>query len=270
MGVLNVSPESFYQGSIHVDPDALTRAAVGMVENGADLIDVGARSSAPYLPTAISEPEECDRLARAVQHLVRTVPVPIAADTATAAPARAALDAGARVVNDVSGLSDAGLARLVAGREAGLILMASPGGDALAARGDALAATNPVGAVRARLSEGLERARRAGILEEHIVIDPGIGFFRGEPIAWDEWDVQVLGHLTDLLDLGRPLCVGVSRKSFIGAITGRASPAERLAGSLAATAAAVWNGAALIRCHDVRETVDAIRVAARVRRAMAA
>jgi dihydropteroate synthase len=270
MGVVNVSPESFYRGSVHVDLDALTRAVIGMVEGGAALIDVGARSSAPYLPTAISETEECDRLSRAVEHLVREVPVPIAADTAALAPARAALDAGARVVNDVSGLSDAGLARLVAEREAGLILMASPPADALAARADALSASSPIATVKERLSQGLERAQRAGVLEERIVIDPGIGFFRRGPITWDEWDVQILGHLAVLLDLGRPLCVGVSRKSFIGAITGRTSPAERLAGSLAATVAAVWNGAALIRAHDVPETVDAIRVAARVRRAMAA
>jgi len=99
------------------------------------------------------------------------------------------------------------------------------------------------------------------------VLDPGLGFFRDEPVPWDEWDVEVLTGLGSLVALGRPLCVGVSRKSFIGAITGRDRPEERLAGSLAATTVAVLNGAALIRTHDVAETLDAVRVAERMRRA---
>ena len=121
--------------------------------------------------------------------------------------------------------------------------------------------------MRALLSEALGRAREAGIPEQRVVLDPGIGFFRDQALSWDEWDVRVLAGLDALSDLGRPLCVGVSRKSFLGAVTGRAHPGDRLAGSLAATALAVLHGAALVRTHDVAETLDAIRVAERVRRA---
>jgi dihydropteroate synthase len=116
------------------------------------------------------------------------------------------------------------------------------------------------------LADTLARVRAAGIPEERVVLDPGIGFFREGPIAWDAHDAAVLAGLEALSALGRPLCVGVSRKSFIGAITGRAATADRLAGSLAATAIAVVNGAALVRTHDVAETVDAVRVAERIAR----
>jgi len=109
--------------------------------------------------------------------------------------------------------------------------------------------------------------RAAGISEERVVLDPGIGFFRDEGVAWEEWDARVLAGLAGLETLGRPLCVGVSRKSFVGAITGRARTEDRLAGSLAATTVAVWNGAALIRAHDVAEALDAVRVAERIRAA---
>jgi dihydropteroate synthase len=121
--------------------------------------------------------------------------------------------------------------------------------------------------VRRLLAEALDRARAAGIPEARIVLDPGIGFFRQASVPWDEWDVAVVGGLGALAGLGRPLAVGLSRKSFLGALTGRTEPGERLAGSLAATAAAVLNGAALIRTHDVAETLDAVRVAERLRRA---
>jgi dihydropteroate synthase len=120
------------------------------------------------------------------------------------------------------------------------------------------------------LEQALARARAAGIADEEIVLDPGIGFFRREAVPWDEWDVRVLAGLSGLAVLGRPLGLGVSRKSFLGAITRQGDPARRLAGSLAATAAAVLEGAALIRTHDVADTVDAVRVAERVRRARVA
>jgi dihydropteroate synthase len=260
MGALNVSPESFHGGSVHRDPEALLEAARGMVEAGAHLVDVGARSTAPYRDTDIDEGEEIRRLGRAVAILAGALGVPVSADTARAGPARAALQAGARVINDVSGAADPELARLVAEGGAGFIGMAAP------APGDDLAA-GPIATVAACLRRALARARGAGIPDERIVLDPGIGFFRAGPIAWDEWDVAVLAGLPRLRELGRPLCVAVSRKSFIGAITDRTSPEDRLAGSLAATALAVAHGAALIRTHDVRETLDAVRVAARVRAA---
>ena len=122
-----------------------------------------------------------------------------------------------------------------------------------------------MGIVKEILAAGLRRARLAGIPSGRIVVDPGIGFFRDVGIVWHEWDVRVLRGLGALGGLGRPVCVGVSRKSFIGAIVDREDTAERLAGSLGATAIAVLNGAALVRTHDVAETRDVVRVAERLR-----
>lgn len=258
MGALNVSPESFYGGSVHGAPSALLDLGLAMVEEGAVLVDVGGRSTAPYLPTQISEDEESERLGAAVAALAGKLPVPISADTARARVARVALDAGARIVNDVSGLRDPEMGRLVRERGASVVLMASPDGTSLG---------EPLASVRRLLVEALGRAHAAGIPDEQIVLDPGIGFFREAPVPWDEWDIAVLGGLGALAGLGRPLAVGLSRKSFLGALTGRPEPAERLAGSLAATAVVVLNGAALIRTHDVAETVDAVRVAERLRSA---
>jgi dihydropteroate synthase len=259
MGALNVSPESFHAGSVHTDGADLLAAALTMVDAGATLIDVGARSTAPYGTATVSDPDERERLARAVETLAAKVPVPISADTTRPGPALAALDAGARIINDVSGFRDPEVATLVCGRGAGAILMAFPTG--------APSGLPAVAAVKSLLNQALQRARDAGISDEQIVLDPGIGFFRDEGIAWDEWDATVLAGLGELQGLGRPLCVGVSRKSFLGAIIGRAATDDRLAASLAATAVAVWNGAALIRTHDVTETHDAVRVVERVRRA---
>ena len=264
MGALNVSPESFYGGSVHVGDDDLLGAALAMVEAGARLVDVGARSTAPYLETAISEELEGERLACAVSLLAGKLPVPVSADTARPGPARAALEAGARVLNDVTGLADAAVARLAAEHGVSVILMASPGTPGRHPSGD------PIATVRRALEAALQRARAARIPDERVVLDPGLGFFRDEPVPWDAWDACVLARLGELRALGRPLAVGISRKSFVGALTGRRQPAERLPGSLAATAVAVWQGAALVRAHDVAETVDAVRVAERLREARGA
>jgi dihydropteroate synthase len=259
VGALNVSPESFHADSVYTGSAELVAAALAMVDAGAALIDVGARSTAPYGAASVSDDDERERLARAVEALAAKVPVPISADTARPGPARAALDAGARVINDVTGLGDPEVAGLIRDRGAGAILMAFPK--------SAPSERAPVAAVRTLLREALARARAAGIPDDQVVLDPGIGFFRGERVAWDEWDTAVLAGLRELDALGRPLCVGVSRKSFLGAIIGRPRTEDRLAGSLAATAVAVWNGASLIRAHDVAETLDAVRVTERIRRA---
>jgi dihydropteroate synthase len=262
MGVINVSPESFHPGSVY-QGEAVVRAAQGMVEAGAALIDVGGRSTAPYLDAVIDEAEETARLASAVEALAAKLPVPVSADTPRPGPARAALEAGARVINDVSTLRDPDLARLVASHSAGLILMASPSPGGGAGAGT----PSPLTVIGELLAAGLRRAQAAGILHRRIVVDPGIGFFRDGAAPWHEWDAGVLAGLAALRVLGRPVCVGVSRKSFIGAVLERADTAGRLSGSLAATAVAVANGAAMVRTHDVAQTRDAVRVAERLRRA---
>src|SRR5262249_41596837 len=192
MGVINISPESFHAGSVYRGDAAVLRAGLAMVEAGAALIDVGARSTAPYLATAIDEGEETARLAHAVELLAAKLPVPISADTPRPAPARAALEAGARVINDVSCLRDPALARLVAAHDASLILMAAP---AAAARTTSRA---PVSTIKDLLAKGLRRARAARIPRHRIVVDPGIGFFRDESVPWPEWDLRVLARLRTL------------------------------------------------------------------------
>jgi dihydropteroate synthase len=260
MGALNVSPESFYAGSVVSGRDRLLGAADAMVRAGAALVDVGAVSTAPYLSAAVSPSEEADRLGMAVELLVSKLGLPVSADTSRAQPARAALEAGARVINDVTGLTgDSELASLVAAAGAGLIVMASDRG--------APHADRPMAAVLALLGESHRLALAAGIPAERIVVDPGIGFFRRQALPWHEWDCRVLAELHLLRQLERPICVGVSRKSFIGALSGQPDPGARLPGSLAATAAAVLGGAHLIRCHDVAETIQAVRVAQAIRKA---
>jgi dihydropteroate synthase len=260
MGALNVSPESFYSGSVVTGGDRLLGAAETMRRAGAAILDVGALSTAPYGRGGISEAEEADRLAWAVHLLATKLDVPLSADTSRAGPARAALDAGARILNDVSGLGGApGLAALVAARGAGLVLVASERRGAMAGA--------PVDAVAALLEESLAIARAAGIPPERVVVDPGIGFFRRQRLAWERWDCEVLAGLERLRGLGRPIGVGVSRKSFIGALTGAADPGERLPGSLAAAVAAVLAGAHLVRTHDVEATRQAVQVAQAIRRA---
>src|SRR5438093_13562019 len=199
MGVLNVSPESFYAASVPSNTESLVATALSMIEAGASIIDVGARSTAPYRSADVTPDEERERLGRAVEALAAKLPVPVSADTSRATVAEAALEAGARIVNDVSGLADPAMGRVVQSHGAGVILMAHPD-VAPSPRPD----PDPVGAVRASLSAALERARRADIAEEPVVLDPGIGFFRNEGVPWHEWDVRVLAGLARLCDLGRP------------------------------------------------------------------
>jgi len=198
------------------------------------------------------------RMVRAVHVVAAAVRVPVSADSTRAAVAAAALAAGARIVNDVSGLrGDAAMADVAAQGE-GVVLMASPDGEASAA---------PIVQVRRQLADSLARAQRAGIGRAEIVLDPGIGFFTRAGVPATAFTCAVLDQLGALADLGCPLLVGVSRKSSIGQLAGRADPADRLAGSLAAAAVAVYNGAAIIRTHDVAATRDAVRVAQAIRRA---
>lgn len=261
VGALNVSPESFYPGSVVTGADHLLRAAETMAAAGAAFIDVGAVSTAPYLAAGIEESEEADRLGWAIDLLVTKLGLLVSADTSRRRPARAALDAGARIINDVTGLTgDAEMAREIGGRpDVGLILMAS--------ERDARGARDPIACVTGMLAWSLAVAGAAGIDTSRIVVDPGIGFFRHQDLSWHEWDATVLGRLGELRGLGRPIAIGVSRKSFIGALTGADDPARRLSGSLAATAVAVVNGAQLVRTHDVAETLQAVKVAQALRRA---
>ncbi len=265
MAAINASPESFYKGSVARTPREAGERAVAAVEEGADLLDVGGASTAPYLSAAVPEEVERSRVAEAVRAAADAVggAVPLSVDTVRASVADAALAAGATVVNDVSGLkNDPGMAATVRERGASLFAMA---------HSRRASAIGPVAFVSRALRETLAIAGRAGVDRRLVVLDPGIGFFRGGEssptssrqtrMPWYEWDCEVLANLSELRALGRPVGVGISRKSFIGKLLGLESPDDRLAGSLAATAVAVVNGAALVRTHDVKATLHAVRTA---------
>lgn len=258
VGAINVSPESFYAGSVARSRAALQRLAVRMVEEGADLLDIGAMSTAPYVKGAIGEDEERRRLVAGVRAVRQVVTVPISVDTQRGSVAAAGLDAGAQVVNDVSGLGYDNDMGNVARQAQGVILMASE---------ERASREAPVTMVAALLRQCLRRARAARIERQHIILDPGVGFFRRAALPWYEVDCLLLAHLSKLRQLRQPLLVGVSRKSFIGKLTGRADPGDRMWGSIAAAALAAYNGAALIRTHDVAASRDAVRVATAVRAA---
>ena len=259
VGAINISPESFYGGSVSKDEDSFRQKAEQMAAEGADILDIGAMSTAPYLKNEITEEEETRRLVWAIGVVRKRVTIPISADSKRNRVARAALEAGAEIVNDVSGLRyDPEMAEVVARHAKGAILMASeaePG------------ARDPIEMVVALLREGLRRLRGMGVPEDRAVVDPGIGFFRQAAIPWHAWDCEVLRRLAELRRLGCPIVVGLSRKSFIGQILGQKDPSERLVGSLAATAVAVVNGAHVIRTHDIGPTREAVRMAEALRSA---
>jgi len=258
MGVINVSPESFFKGSIRQREDELIETALKMLEEGASFIDIGAKSTAPYLENQIPVEEEIRRALWALSILRDNVDVPISIDTTNAKVAEEAIKVGADIINDISGLK--GDPKMVeVAREYNVPLI-------LCAHKDVEDFSNPVHEVINALQESLQIAYKNNIEKEKIAIDPAIGFLRPKYPPWYEWDSKVIANLNLLKVFGLPILVGVSRKSFIGAITGRRNPIERLAGSLGATAIAVWNGANIIRTHDVKETLDAIKIAHFIKR----
>ena len=268
MGIINVSPESFYKGSVKSTKEGVSELAAAMVKEGADIIDVGGMSTAPYLMTEISGEEETKRLTTAIRAIRDVVRVPISVDTPRLASAEASLEAGANIVNDVSGLKhDARMASLIAKHDASAILMA------FETKGST---GHPMERITSALRETLDMGSKAGIPKEKIVIDPGLGFFRKDgrgfgfspssELPWYAWDCTVIRELGQLRDLGRPSCISISRKSFIGKILGIENLDDRLVGSLAATSIAVFNGVNLVRTHDVGATVQAVKVAESIRK----
>ncbi len=252
VGVVNVSPESFYKGSIVKSEKDLEKKAIKMVEEGVDIIDVGAMSTAPGVPQ-ISPLEERERMVFAIRVLREIVDVPISADTFRAKVAEAALKEGAKIINDVSGLkADKKMAQTIFEYNASTIVMAAE-----RKPGD----VGSISKIRSALRKSLQIATDVGIPEESIVVDPGIGF--GKSVSED---LYILRNLSRLRFLCRPILVGVSRKSFIGKVLNLEDPSERLIGSLAATAIAVYNGAHLIRTHDVKETLQVVKIAEAIRR----
>jgi dihydropteroate synthase len=263
-GVLNVTPDSFWDGGRFAALDNAIAHGARMIEEGADMLDIGGESTRPGA-APISSAEEQNRIVPVVRELARRFPaVPISVDTVKAAVARAALGEGAAIINDVSGLRlDPGLGRAAAEAGAGLILMHSRGTvDRMASYDLAEYGPDPVADITAELSSALERAVQAGAAEESIVLDPGLGFSKRT-----EHSVAVLAHLDRILLLGYPVLVGPSRKRFVGELAGGLPPGERLEGTVAACVAALFKGARLFRVHDVAATRRALDVAEAIRTA---
>jgi dihydropteroate synthase len=254
MGVLNVTPDSFSDGGRFLDPQAAIAHARRLAAEGADILDIGAESTRPY-GGAVSVPldEERERLAPILPDVV-ALGVPVSIDTLKAAVAAWALVQGAAIVNDVWGLQrDADMARVVAAGGAAVIIMHN--------RDRADPAIDIVVDVTAFFERSLAIAARAGIARERIALDPGIGFGKTA-----EQSLTCIARLDQWRGFGVPLIVGASRKRFIHSVA-PSEPMERLGGSLAAHLLAVENGASVIRVHDVAPTVQALAVAAAIRRA---
>ncbi len=251
MGVINMTPDSFSDGGLYADAGAAVRAGLRMIEEGADIVDVGGESTRPGY-VAVDTGEELKRALPVIAGLVEKTDIPVSIDTYKAAVAEAALKQGARMVNDVWGLQrDPDMARVVAASGAAVVLMhnrerAEPNIDIL-------------DDIRVFFANSLARARAAGIREDRIVLDPGIGF--GKTL---EQNLAVLARLDELHEIGFPILIGTSRKSFIGRLS-PSEPRERLPGTLAANVFAVLGRVAILRVHDVAAHVQALRVAEAIR-----
>ena len=266
MGILNVTPDSFSDGGKFLDLDKALAHAEQMISEGADIIDVGGESTRPGGNEPVSTEEEIKRIVPVIEALARTTNIPISVDTTKSEVARAALDAGAAIVNDVSALRfDFYLADAVARAGAGLILMHSRGTPATMHRLPPVA--DIMEEVTHSLRASVNMAERRGVKRESIVIDPGIGFGKSQ-----EQNLELIAKLDQLIAAfpDYPLLIGTSRKSFIGRLLadelGTPAPAEdRLHGTLATLTAAILKGAHIVRVHDVKATKDAIRVTESIR-----
>jgi dihydropteroate synthase len=258
MGIVNVTPDSFADGGRFCDPDAARRHGLALVEAGADLLDVGAESTRPGARPVPADEQQA-RLLPVLERLLRDVACPISVDTTRPAVAEAALTGGVHLVNDVSGLAEGpALAEVCARHGAGLVLVHMRGTPATMQRAPHY--HDLLGEVRGQLQAAVATAETAGVAPEAICVDPGLGF--GKTVAHN---LTLLRRLDVLASLGKPLLVGPSRKSFIGALLGDLPPAERLEGTLAACVAAVSGGAHILRVHDVAAVRRAITVAEAIR-----
>jgi dihydropteroate synthase len=251
MGILNVTPDSFSDGGRYFDAEAAVLHALDLVDAGADLIDIGGESTRPG-SDPVSAEEEWQRVGPVIRELTKKVDIPLSIDTMKPEVAAKAIDAGASIVNDVSGMRDSSMVRIVAKGRVGVVAMHMLGNPKTMQEHPAY--TDVVGEVRSYLTERIRVLERAGLTSEAIAVDPGFGF--GKTL---DHNLALLRNLDQMVDLGHPIVVGASRKSFIERLGGGAS-GERLSGSLAAAAFAVTKGAHVVRAHDVRETVRAMRV----------
>jgi dihydropteroate synthase len=257
MGIINVTPDSFSDGGRFVDPEIAVAAGIEMATSGADVLDVGGESTRPGSDPVPVE-QELDRVIPVIKRLAAEVDIPISVDTRRADVARAALDAGAAIVNDVTAGSDASMFEAAREAGAGMVLMHRRGDpktmQQLTDYGDV------VNEVKAYLADRADAASRAGIEWERLVLDPGLGFAKTE-----RQNYVLMRDIAAFLDLGRPVLVGPSRKSFIGEVLGTEVD-QRMEGTAGAVAWMVGQGAHIVRVHDVKEMARVVRVVDAIRR----
>ncbi len=253
MGIVNVTPDSFSDGGQFLDPEKALAHAMGLAEQGADILDVGAESTRPGA-SPVDVEEELKRIIPLVASLAKRVTIPISVDTMKARVAQAAIDAGASIVNDVTALRfDSEMASVVTRMETGVVLMHMQGMPETMQQAPQY--EDVVTEVCTFFEERLIAAEQAGISKSQIVLDPGIGFGKLQ-----EHNVELLNRLSVFNVLNRPILVGLSRKAFLGKILDRPVQ-ERMWGTAAAVALAVDRGASILRVHDVAEMLDVVKVA---------
>jgi dihydropteroate synthase len=261
MGIINASPESFYKDSIKITNEEIAKTSRKMQDNGAKIIDVGAMSTAPYLETTISVEEETKRMERAVKAVKSSCDLPVSVDTSRSSVAKLAITFGADAINDITGLKyDVNLADIVSESRLPVIIGAFGNNQSLPALGK-------ISGTIKTLKQSLLIAKRAKIANDNIIIDPSIGFFRAEgknpfftrikDLPWYIRDIEVISKLNELKTLSKPICISISRKSFIGNLFNLKTK-ERLIPSVVSEVISVLNGANIIRTHNVKETVQAL------------
>ena len=252
MGVVNVTPDSFSDGGSFFEQDTAVKHALGLVEEGADIIDVGGESTRPG-SSSVPADEEWRRVEPVIRALERETDVPISIDTMKPEVAWKAIEAGAIMVNDVSGLRNKEMVELVVREHVAVTIMHMLGEPKTMQENPVY--QDVVKEVKEYLQSHMQAAIDAGVAKDSIIIDPGIGF--GKTV---EHNLELINHVSEFAELKRPVMIGASRKSFIGSIT-RSDVADRLEGSLAAAVMAVVRGAHILRVHDVKQTMRAVKVA---------
>ena len=257
MGILNVTPDSFFDGGRYAGVDGARSRAAEMVALGASIVDIGGRSYSRFNPP-VDPSEEIARVVPVVEALVRDrLPAMLSIDTTRTAVAQAALAAGAHVINDCSGLADPSLANVVARYDAGLVVMHIKG--TLNVRAASYEYDDALSEIAGFLREKTAIARAAGISADSIVVDPGLEFGKEA-----HTDLEVLARFAEFERLGYPVLLAASRKTFLGEVVGRTSASDLLAASLAVAALGITAGARIVRAHDIAETLDVARVLAAV------
>lgn len=264
MAILNTSPESYYKKSINVGKTYIKNAVKQMENLGADFIDVGGMSTAPYLSTIVSEKVESQRILNAIKIIQNHSNLPISVDTCRASVARDSLEYGVEIINDISGLKyDAKMREVISEFSPSLILCAYSSKTVYG---------NSVSVTKKLLKESLTIAKSSNIDPEKILLDPAVGFFRKSGIGpfftkiksnWINRDLSVLKNLNSIKQ-NYPILISVSNKSFLGEILGKENPSDRLYGSISAETISVINGANVIRTHNVDATKDAIMIASKL------